>query len=283
MNPITTYAIVYNEEKRLASWLDQVTRWADDVIVFDKGSKDSTVEIANSFGVRVVPIPFTPGGHEDYHELMSHIKTDWFVWSTPSQCFTPKLIQYFRFLVDNDDGKLGQVFAINKVYSFGIHNPSLPNCKHFTSKLHHLKRIEVKNEIHQNFRNLGEVKFIQDEEAYVLHLAQSSYGNFISLGVDYTAAEVKLIHSKDELMKAAREAIQRASLADLELVTPGNHDARHFIAWKIGAYMKALACLDKARGDETATTYENLRKEFSGVWSQVPRKTLNYKSNTSVK
>lgn len=273
MQPITVYAIVYNEEKRIGPWVDQMSRWADDLIVFDKGSKDSTVEIAKSLGARIIPIPFTQGGHEDYHELMSHIQTDWFVWSTPSQCFTPKLVQYFRYAVDNDNGNLGQVFCQNKVYSFGKHNPSLPTCKHWVSKLHHLKRIEVRNIIHQNFHCLTESKFIQDDQAFVVHLAQGSYSNFISYGVDYTAAEVKQLTSKEDLIQSAKEAMNRASTVDFELLSPGEHDLRHFLAWKIGAYMKALACLDKATGDETQSIYEDIRKQFGEIWNQFPRKT----------
>jgi glycosyltransferase involved in cell wall biosynthesis len=270
MQPITVYAIVYNEEKRIGPWVDQMSRWADDLIVFDKGSKDSTVEIAKSLGARVIPIPFTQGGHEDYHDLMSHIKTDWFVWSTPSQCFTPKLVQYFRYAVDNDDGKLGCIFAINKTYSFGIHNPQLLNCKHWVAKLHNLKRIRIHNRIHSNFENLFDSKFIHDEDAHIVHLAQQSYQNFISYSVDYTSAEVNLLQTHDDLLKAAKEAIHRASLNEFELMSPGPHDLRHVLASKIAPYMKALACLDKIMEPKTAENYAQIRDSFSTIWNTVP-------------
>jgi glycosyltransferase involved in cell wall biosynthesis len=51
---ISACLIVCNEEKNLARCLQSVTTVADEIIVVDSGSVDRTVEIARSFGARVI-------------------------------------------------------------------------------------------------------------------------------------------------------------------------------------------------------------------------------------
>lgn len=50
---ISVLILVLNEEKNLPSCLKAV-RWSDDIVVLDDGSTDRTVEIAESFGARVI-------------------------------------------------------------------------------------------------------------------------------------------------------------------------------------------------------------------------------------
>lgn len=52
--PISVYLITKNEEARIGRALASVIKWADDVIVVDSGSTDSTVKVAEAMGVRVL-------------------------------------------------------------------------------------------------------------------------------------------------------------------------------------------------------------------------------------
>lgn len=54
MSKLSVYYIVKNEEARLAESLEKVAGLTDDLIVVDSGSTDKTVEIAESFGAKVV-------------------------------------------------------------------------------------------------------------------------------------------------------------------------------------------------------------------------------------
>lgn len=61
----------YNEAARIGAVLEHATRWADEVVVMDKGSTDGTIEICKKFGdkVRVRTIPFSERGHEKLSEI----------------------------------------------------------------------------------------------------------------------------------------------------------------------------------------------------------------------
>lgn len=52
--PLSVYFIVKNEEVRLPEALAQAVKVADELIVVDSGSTDRTIEIAESFGAKVV-------------------------------------------------------------------------------------------------------------------------------------------------------------------------------------------------------------------------------------
>ena len=57
MEKISVYIIAFNEEDKLRDALKSV-QWADEVIVADSFSTDNTAGIAESYGARVVQIPF---------------------------------------------------------------------------------------------------------------------------------------------------------------------------------------------------------------------------------
>ncbi len=54
MSKLSVYYIVKNEEARLAESLERVVGLTEDLVVVDSGSSDRTVEIAESFGAKVV-------------------------------------------------------------------------------------------------------------------------------------------------------------------------------------------------------------------------------------
>lgn len=57
MPRISAYILTRNEEAKIEAAVSSVL-WADEIVVADSGSTDRTVEIARSYGARVVQIPF---------------------------------------------------------------------------------------------------------------------------------------------------------------------------------------------------------------------------------
>lgn len=52
--PISVFIITKDEEERLHYAINSVKDWVDEVIVIDSGSKDKTIDIANSLGAKTV-------------------------------------------------------------------------------------------------------------------------------------------------------------------------------------------------------------------------------------
>ncbi|MDB9823347.1 glycosyltransferase family 2 protein [Deltaproteobacteria bacterium] len=57
MQKLSAYILTYNEETKIEAAIKSVT-WADEVVVVDSDSTDSTVSIAEGLGAHVVNVPF---------------------------------------------------------------------------------------------------------------------------------------------------------------------------------------------------------------------------------
>ncbi len=73
---VSVVIIAKNEERKIARCLESV-RWADDVIVVDGMSTDKTVDIAKSFGAKVVSHEFTGSFADDRNVGMDRASHEW--------------------------------------------------------------------------------------------------------------------------------------------------------------------------------------------------------------
>ena len=88
--------ISLNEEANLARTLESV-RWADEIIVVDSGSRDRTVEIAQSFGAKTSYHAF--GGHGEQKNVALDLCTsDWIFLLDADEVLTPELQQQLQQL-----------------------------------------------------------------------------------------------------------------------------------------------------------------------------------------
>lgn len=73
--PITVALIALNEEQNIQRVLSSV-QWADDIVVYDSGSTDNTIEIAKKMGARVVQGAWLGFGPSK-RMAVQHAKCDW--------------------------------------------------------------------------------------------------------------------------------------------------------------------------------------------------------------
>jgi hypothetical protein len=267
MNRLTLVTTVYNEEHRIEPWLRHAVLWADEIVVFDKGSTDKTLEILSRFNVRVIGIPFSGVGQEDWIWNAKQINTDWFAWSTPSEFITPNLAKILLQVARANPDEMDSLSVRNKVYSFGKHNPRSQMGEHFVGKMFNLKRIDVVNEVHTYFRSKGGMRSVPDRDGltHVLHMGQPSYEAYLRRTIDY--AEMELNATPDQLLKKAEAFVKRSDDQNFVFLSGHEgHDLRHALAWKVSNLLNALACLDAVHGEKTKEVYKELTAEYMGMW-----------------
>jgi glycosyltransferase involved in cell wall biosynthesis len=89
--------IAMNEEANLPRTLESV-RWADEIILVDSGSKDRTLEIAQSFGAKTSYHDF--GGHgEQKNVALDFCTSEWVLLLDADEVLTPELQQEIRELL----------------------------------------------------------------------------------------------------------------------------------------------------------------------------------------
>jgi glycosyltransferase involved in cell wall biosynthesis len=94
--------IAMNEEANLPRTLESV-RWADEIIVVDSGSRDRTLEIAQSFGAKTSYHAF--GGHGEQKNVALDLCTsDWILLLDADEVLTPGLQEEIRKLLACENG-----------------------------------------------------------------------------------------------------------------------------------------------------------------------------------
>src|SRR5580698_9345959 len=92
--------IAMNEEANLPRTLDSV-RWADEIIVVDSGSKDRTLEIAQSFGAKTSYHAF--GGHGEQKNVALDLCTsEWILLLDADEELGPELQAEIRTLLNGE-------------------------------------------------------------------------------------------------------------------------------------------------------------------------------------
>ena len=117
---IACFMVTYNEAERLGAFLTHATKWANEIIICDKGSSDQTKAIAEAAGAKVYTIPYTEQGKESTRELIKNFGSQWNLVCTPSDIPTRKLIEEINQIIRSErSSELDAILIPRKTYSFG--------------------------------------------------------------------------------------------------------------------------------------------------------------------
>lgn len=92
MSKISAIVITYNEERSISRCIDSLARVADEIVVVDSFSKDSTKQICEARGVRFIEHPFT--GHiEQKNFALSQTTFDYVISLDADEYLSNELIE----------------------------------------------------------------------------------------------------------------------------------------------------------------------------------------------
>lgn len=103
---IAAIVITKNEEAVISRCLESV-QWADEVIVVDSGSTDSTLEIAQRLGARTVITPDWPGPGPQRNRAIDHATADWILALDADEWVTPELQEEILAAVNAPGDQVG--------------------------------------------------------------------------------------------------------------------------------------------------------------------------------
>lgn len=105
---ITAIILTLNEEKHLPDCLASL-RWADEIVVFDSFSTDSTADIARQFGAQLIQHRF-----ENYaaqrNAALDAVQADWIFFVDADERATPVLADEIRAIVTRAESNVSRPF-----------------------------------------------------------------------------------------------------------------------------------------------------------------------------
>ena len=103
MKKLSVVLATYNEEKNIAACLASVKDIAAEIIIVDGTSADKTVDIAKSFGAKVVVVPNQQIFHINKQKAMDMATHEWILQLDADEIVSPKLAQEIKKILSMDD------------------------------------------------------------------------------------------------------------------------------------------------------------------------------------
>lgn len=264
--PVSVICATYNERDRIAQFLRHALLWADEVLIVDKSSTDGTPDIAQSLGATVISVPYSPAGAGDPAPVFAAAKHAWCFAMTAGEVPTRSLIETAGKVIASAPETLGMVYLPKRIYSFGIHHEHSPWGLSYQPFLVHRERVEIREDIHNNFRLRDGFHHvaIPFERGHILHPTHATVSAFLRSHFDYILEEVRV---EKNPQTAINTALQTAQMAQQMFAIP---DLRmQALAWNIYFSGVALAWMEKARNTDVPTQYSNLRNHILDLdWNE---------------
>jgi len=262
MSTLGCWVTVYNEINRIKPFLRHASKWADEIVVVDKGSNDGTVETCKEAGCKVVNVSYSKQGQEDLEELFGAYKnnstTAWALGLTASEVPTRNLMNSIREVIRSPQvAALHNILVPVNIYSFGIHSSNGPWPPGYQPRLLNTNRFRWRKRIHDHIViNQPPIAIRNDGDRYILHLTHPSFSKFAETHVSYAIQE-----AADSICLRERTRIAMESFEKFRLPSPSevNETHRQVIGWKVYQLLTALACLDFEESKKTLDSYAHLR------------------------
>lgn len=94
--------IVLNEERFLKRCLQHVAPFVDEMIIVDGGSIDKTLEIAASFGARIIHAPWKEDFAKQRNISLRHASHEWILVIDADEIYESKLLKALPSLANNN-------------------------------------------------------------------------------------------------------------------------------------------------------------------------------------
>jgi len=119
MATLSIVLITKNEADKLDACLESVS-WADEIVVFDSGSTDNTVEIARRFTDSIFVEPDWPGFGPQRQRAQQKAHGDWIMMIDADEVVTSELREEIKSVISHNDQS--NVYAVPRMtWAFGAY------------------------------------------------------------------------------------------------------------------------------------------------------------------
>lgn len=157
---LSVVMIVKDEERYLAECLQSVKEVADEIVVVDTGSTDRSVEIARSFGAKVIHHEWTDDFAAARNVSLDHATGDWALWIDADERLAPGQATLLKTLIAEAEHNVGGYMVNIRNFMQMRSNPEV--CWHRACRLfRNLPSVRFTGRVHeQNMRALQSAGYV---------------------------------------------------------------------------------------------------------------------------
>jgi glycosyltransferase involved in cell wall biosynthesis len=119
MKTVSIVLATYNEEENLRGCLESVKGLADEIVIVDGTSQDKTVEIAKSFGAKVIVTENKPNFHINKQMAIDHATKDWILQLDADEKLSPVLREEIKQKINDPEHQLNGYWMPRKNWFLG--------------------------------------------------------------------------------------------------------------------------------------------------------------------
>lgn len=247
----TAIMIVYNEQERIKGSLASIEQYFNEVVVFNKSSTDNTKKIVkeNYPNVKLVDIPYTEKGDDNFQLLEPHVNNEWVFCITASEVVPFELINQIRKYFVSEKIELYDVVMVPRKYNvLGSYVPNSPWSIVYFPFLINLKKVKPQNKLHNHVTlNKGtRISYIKAEHNNCIsHITNVTIDSFLISSINYAKLYAKQSEEKNfknDLIGALR---QNYIYQDALLTGNSLKSLKHLAAWNIYWSLNILYLIEK--------------------------------------
>lgn len=183
MATISVVLATYNEEKNLADCLDSVRHLADEIVVVDGTSQDSTLEIAKKYNARTKVVKNLQNFHINKQKAIDMATKDWILQLDADERISDPLAAEIKSVV-SDSGKNGYWIARKNWFlgRFLMKGGQYPD---YTLRLYRRGKGRLpQKDVHEQAIVEGELGYLKNP---LIHIADPQFSRYFKRWQRYTA------------------------------------------------------------------------------------------------
>jgi len=224
---------VYNEEKKILTTIRSIPNFIKEIIVYDKGSTDKTLEILKSYpNVIVKKVAYSNRGEENYNEVLSFSKNDWVFFINAGEILPKRIFQFISQIIYKDSN-IDLIMIPRKMYVFQVFFEKSPWGIQYYPFCFKKSKIKISKNIHEPFYVTSEDKryFLPpNENTNIVHITHNSFGNYFNHIDSYIEHEYNNLRDSNKSIQKCKDQIL---LYNNLFKSNSVNKTIHFAAWSI--------------------------------------------------
>ncbi len=185
MPKLSVIIITRNVEKHISECIKSATNVADEIVVYDCGSTDKTLEIAKKFNVKIHEDPIWRGFGRQRQEAQKIANYDWCLWIDADETITNSLASEIKDFLKT--AKDNQVLSIRRRdFMFGREIKHSGYAKDYVVRLHNKNYTKFNNSMIRERLEIPKGTEIIKVESNILHFMCEHYYLLLNKQLKYS-------------------------------------------------------------------------------------------------